>query len=672
MLFDLDGTLVDSQAAIDRHTRRWAARHGLDGDTAVRRSHGLVDSELIALLAPSADVAAETLWLQRLSCADVAGITATAGAARLLEQLPPGSWAIVTSGTRRVARARLAAAELPEPEVLVTADDVVRGKPDPECFRRAAQALGVRPADCLVFEDAPVGLRAARPRACGRWPSTTPATPARRRPSAGSGWSAPIRWGSNSPGRNCWWREPPDDRVRVPPPPGLARVPRPGPAVDGDPAPRPRRGPRPAAPRGRPQPGARGAAQRLRPRDERAARPRRRGSGRVRLALVRRRAGAGGRRRRLPAAPGAGAVPDGRGRDRLAAGGRVLRPAAHVGRAVRGPGGCAGGPRRAGAAERRPHRVRAQHADARRRGRRGGGPGRPVHPTGQRRRPGGRHAVAARGRADRRDGARRPLRPARLAGPFQRPVHGSERRAPRDGVRQGPRPGCGPGQGGADPRAPAVAARPAAEGDHGVPHPAVGGPAPADVLAVRRAGGGRPGRRGHRPDPAGGRRGPRAERARLRGGPAGGRHPDALRRVLPGERRADPGRHAVVHGAAAVRGDGPPRRGHPCRFRRRAGSRPGPPDGDLLPGRALPLPRGRAGDPARPRPRPGRRAVDGDRRPQRRGQDHPAETPGPAVRPHRGPYHRGRRGADRHRPAGLAAAAGRHLPGLQPLRTDGG
>ena len=162
LLFDLDGTLVDSLATIVRHTGLWAARVGLVADHVVAASHGRRDAELIPLLAPWADTAREVHWMHRLSCDDTDGIVAVPGAAELLDGLPPGSWAIVTSAAREVAHARLDAAGLPRPRHLVCSEDVEHGKPDPEGFLRGAGLLGVPPRDCLVLEDSGAGAAAGR------------------------------------------------------------------------------------------------------------------------------------------------------------------------------------------------------------------------------------------------------------------------------------------------------------------------------------------------------------------------------------------------------------------------------------------------------------------------------------------------------------------------------
>ncbi|MQY14773.1 Phosphoglycolate phosphatase [Streptomyces sp. RB5] len=162
VLFDLDGTLVESDTAIHRHTVRWAHRHALDPGHVLRVSQGRRDIDFIHELVPHADADAELAWFDQLSVTDSAGIEPTAGARDLLAALPAGSWAVVTSATRPVADSRLAAAGLPAPEVLVCAGDVADGKPSPQGYLAAARRFGVDPAGCLVIEDSDVGLLAAR------------------------------------------------------------------------------------------------------------------------------------------------------------------------------------------------------------------------------------------------------------------------------------------------------------------------------------------------------------------------------------------------------------------------------------------------------------------------------------------------------------------------------
>jgi mannitol-1-/sugar-/sorbitol-6-phosphatase len=161
VLFDCDGVLVDSEASVERAWRGWAAERGLDGEAVMAIAHGRRTEDTLRELGFSAGLAAEVDRLEGAEIADAADVTAFPGAAAALATLPPETWAVVTSGTRALATSRLAAAGLPLPAVLVTADDVAAGKPDPEGYLEAARRLGFSPSDCLVLEDAPAGVQAA-------------------------------------------------------------------------------------------------------------------------------------------------------------------------------------------------------------------------------------------------------------------------------------------------------------------------------------------------------------------------------------------------------------------------------------------------------------------------------------------------------------------------------
>lgn len=166
VLFDLDGVLVDSSAVIDRVWRGWAALHGLAWDRVEPLLPGRRAFETVQLLTPHLDASAEGAELERVQAADLAGVRACPGAVELTRELtsrrPRVPWAIVTSGSLPTASVRLRATGFRIPEVLVTADDVAKGKPDPEGYLAAARRLGVPPQECLVVEDAEVGVRAAR------------------------------------------------------------------------------------------------------------------------------------------------------------------------------------------------------------------------------------------------------------------------------------------------------------------------------------------------------------------------------------------------------------------------------------------------------------------------------------------------------------------------------
>jgi len=161
LLCDLDGVLVASTAAIARVYRVWAASHGLDGDLVVRTAQGTPSREVVRTLLPARDAVAEAAIIEAAHIA-ADGVVAVAGARELLEQTPPGRLAVVTSASAALAASRWPATGLPVPRVLVTADMVSRGKPDPEGYLLAASLLGAAVEECVVLEDAPVGVAAAR------------------------------------------------------------------------------------------------------------------------------------------------------------------------------------------------------------------------------------------------------------------------------------------------------------------------------------------------------------------------------------------------------------------------------------------------------------------------------------------------------------------------------
>ncbi|MGH1591959.1 HAD-IA family hydrolase [Methylobacterium phyllosphaerae] len=162
LLFDMDGTIISSIASAERVWSRWAEAHGLDVASFLPTIHGVRSVETIRRLnLPGVDPEAEADAITRAEMEDVGDIVAIPGARAFLEALPRDRWAIVTSAPRALAARRLAAAGMPVPATMVAAEDVAQGKPAPDCFLMAADRLGVAAPDCLVFEDAPAGIRAA-------------------------------------------------------------------------------------------------------------------------------------------------------------------------------------------------------------------------------------------------------------------------------------------------------------------------------------------------------------------------------------------------------------------------------------------------------------------------------------------------------------------------------
>ena len=166
-LFDMDGTILSSIASAERVWSAWARDHGLDVAAFLPTIHGVQSVETIRRLGlPGVDPVAEAAAITRAEMDDVDDIDPIAGAAAFLASLPADRWAIVTSAPRLLAERRLAAAGLPLPPLFITAEDVERGKPAPDCFLLAAERLGVSAEDCLVFEDAAAGIAAAEAAGC--------------------------------------------------------------------------------------------------------------------------------------------------------------------------------------------------------------------------------------------------------------------------------------------------------------------------------------------------------------------------------------------------------------------------------------------------------------------------------------------------------------------------
>lgn len=161
-LFDMDGTLINSIPSAVRAWTAWAERHRIDVDALMRVMHGVKAIETIRRFAPpGVDPQREFELLLQAEIDDVADVVEIVGAGAFTAALPSDRWAIVTSAPRSLAEVRLRAAGVTPPAVMVTADDVERGKPAPDCFLLAAERLGVDARDCLVWEDAPAGIAAA-------------------------------------------------------------------------------------------------------------------------------------------------------------------------------------------------------------------------------------------------------------------------------------------------------------------------------------------------------------------------------------------------------------------------------------------------------------------------------------------------------------------------------
>jgi sugar-phosphatase len=157
-LFDLDGVLISSIASATRCWRRWAMMHDVPNAENFVLPHGMPARDIVQMLRPDLDPDAGLRIIEDMEIEDVGDIQVLPGVMELLTKLPLERWAIVTSCTERLLKGRLGAAGLPWPKNLITADMVTKGKPDPEPYRRGAELLGFAPEECIVAEDAVVGV----------------------------------------------------------------------------------------------------------------------------------------------------------------------------------------------------------------------------------------------------------------------------------------------------------------------------------------------------------------------------------------------------------------------------------------------------------------------------------------------------------------------------------
>jgi sugar-phosphatase len=189
VLFDCDGVLADSNDAVEDAWVRWARDLGLEPDVVLARIHGQRSQDTVRELVAAERRAAELERIDRYELESADAVREIPGAAALVASMPAGRWAVVTSGITQLATARLRSAGIAVPEVLVSADDVQRGKPDPEGYQLAAQRLGVDTRDTIVLEDAPAGIAAARSAGVG----AVVGIGDRAREAAVDGWAPDLR-----------------------------------------------------------------------------------------------------------------------------------------------------------------------------------------------------------------------------------------------------------------------------------------------------------------------------------------------------------------------------------------------------------------------------------------------------------------------------------------------
>lgn len=160
LLFDMDGVLINSIPAVVRVWGRWALENGLDPAEVIRKAHGRPSIMTVQEFLPNSDHQAENRKIEKAEIAELSDIVPLPGAVELLRSLPQDRWTIVTSCTRPLAEARLAAVGLPQPSRFVTASDIKHGKPSPDPYLKGAEFLGFPASNCIVVEDVPAGIEA--------------------------------------------------------------------------------------------------------------------------------------------------------------------------------------------------------------------------------------------------------------------------------------------------------------------------------------------------------------------------------------------------------------------------------------------------------------------------------------------------------------------------------
>lgn len=166
VLFDMDGVLISSIGSVQRCWKVWAKMYGVPDAENFEVKHGVRAIETVKMLRPDIDPDEGVRVIEQLELEDTADLKVLPGVRKLLASIPHDRWLIVTSATRKLLIGRLKAADLPLPDRLISGDDVVNGKPDPEPYRRGAEILGLKPEECVVVEDAPSGVGAGLAAGC--------------------------------------------------------------------------------------------------------------------------------------------------------------------------------------------------------------------------------------------------------------------------------------------------------------------------------------------------------------------------------------------------------------------------------------------------------------------------------------------------------------------------
>lgn len=162
----MDGVLISSIGSVERSWNRWSLMRGVDPEYARSIAHGCRSIDTVAILRPDLDPETENNIIEGFEMEDKEGVAALPGVAKLLAALPRSRWTVVTSATEPLARVRLATGGIPEPDRIVTAENVHEGKPDPAPYLAGAALLGLRPEECVVFEDAASGVQSGRAAGC--------------------------------------------------------------------------------------------------------------------------------------------------------------------------------------------------------------------------------------------------------------------------------------------------------------------------------------------------------------------------------------------------------------------------------------------------------------------------------------------------------------------------
>ncbi len=162
ILFDFDGVLIDSEPVYERHWYDWAGEHGVSYEHIISIHHGIPAVRTISIVAPHLDAQKEADQFQVRCVSNLEGLVAHNGVKALLEYLPADRWAIATSSYRNMVSQQMKHLALPDPGVLVTVEDVTRGKPDPEPYLLAAEKVGIPVSECVVIEDSPAGVAAGK------------------------------------------------------------------------------------------------------------------------------------------------------------------------------------------------------------------------------------------------------------------------------------------------------------------------------------------------------------------------------------------------------------------------------------------------------------------------------------------------------------------------------